>query len=43
MSEQLKQNINILMAGIPLVTFGEKIRGIFTSSSKKKMEGLVVM
>ena len=43
MREKLKQNISVLMAGKPLVTFREKFRGIFTTSSKKKGEGSVVI
>ena len=43
MREKLKQNISVLMAGKPLVTFREKFRGIFTTSSKKKVEGSVVI
>ena len=43
MCPQLKENISILMAGTPLVMFREKFRGIFTSSSQKKVEGSVVI
>ena len=43
MHAQLKQNISILMAGKPFVTFREKVQGIFTPSSKKKIEGSVAM
>ena len=40
---ELKQNISILMAGKPLVTFREKFQGIFTSSSKKKVQESAVI